>query len=67
MSSREGSGVGILLIYHVDEIVTMMYKLEFEATNNISEYEALVLGLRGYKDMNIRELAVFRDSKLIVQ
>ena len=44
-----------------------MYKLEFEATNNIDEYEVLVLGLREAKDMNIWELAVFVDSKLIVQ
>ena len=43
-----------------------MYKLEFEAKNNIVEYEALVLGLRETKDMKIDGLAVFKDFELIV-
>jgi hypothetical protein len=32
----------------------------------VVEYEALVLGLRAAKDMNIEELAVFGDAELIV-
>jgi hypothetical protein len=44
----------------------LSYKLEFETTNNVVEYEALVLGLRAAKDMSIEELAVFGDAKLIV-
>ena len=61
-SFREGSGVGILLISHVDEVVTLMYKLEFKSTNNIVEYEVLVLGFREEKVLNIQELTVFQDS-----
>jgi ribonuclease HI len=44
----------------------LSFKLEFETTNNIAEYEALVLGLRVAKDMKIEELSVFGDAKLIV-
>jgi ribonuclease HI len=44
----------------------LSYKLEFETTNNVAEYEALVLGLRAAKDMKIEELAVFGDAELIV-
>jgi ribonuclease HI len=36
--------------------------LEFETTNNVAEYEALVLGLREAKDMKIEELSVFGDA-----
>ena len=32
----------------------------------MAEYEALVLGLRAGKDMNIEELAMFGDDELIV-
>jgi hypothetical protein len=32
----------------------------------VAEYEALVLGLRAAKDMNIEELVVFGDAELIV-
>jgi ribonuclease HI len=65
-SSKEGYGVGILLISPTKEVITLSYKLEFETTNNIDEYEALVLGLRAAKDMAIDCLAVFGDSELII-
>jgi ribonuclease HI len=36
-------------------------RLEFECTNNIVEYEALVQGLKKSIDLNIKELTVFGD------
>jgi ribonuclease HI len=50
-SSKEGFGAGIVLISPVQEVITLSYKMEFKTTNNIVEYEALVLGLRAAKDM----------------
>ena len=35
--------------------------------NNTAEYEALILGLRAAKDLGIKELVVFGDSKLVIQ
>ena len=52
---------------NTQETISLSYKLEFEVTNNVAEYEALVLGLRAAKEMGIREMAVFRDAELIVQ
>jgi ribonuclease HI len=66
-SSREGVGVGMVLVSPVQEIISLSYKLEFEATNNVAEYEALVLGLRTAKDMGIKEISVFGDAELIIQ
>jgi ribonuclease HI len=57
-SSKDRSSAGILLISPSEEVITLFYKLEFETTNNIAEYEALVLGLRVAKDMAIDFLAV---------
>jgi len=65
-SSRESVGAGVVFISPTQETISLSYKLEFEATNNVAEYEALVLGLRATKDMKIEELAVFRDVELIV-
>jgi ribonuclease HI len=65
-SSKEGFVVGILLISTSQEAITLSYKLEFETTNNIVEYEALVLGLRYAKDMAIDCLSFFGDSELII-
>ena len=66
-SSKEGAGVGVLLISAGGEVISLMYKLEFKTTNNITEYEALILGLRAAKDLGIKELAVFGDSELVIQ
>jgi ribonuclease HI len=55
------------LCHLAQEAISLSYKLEFEATNNVAEYEALVLGLRAAKEMGIQEVAVFGDAELIVQ
>jgi ribonuclease HI len=65
-SSREGVGAGVVFVSPVQEIISLSYKLEFETTNNVAEYEALVLGLRAAKDMGIEEISVFGDAELIV-
>jgi hypothetical protein len=65
-SSRDRSGAGIVLISPLEEVITFSYKLEFETTNNIAEYEALVLGLMAAKDMVIDCLAIFGDSELVI-
>jgi ribonuclease HI len=61
-SSREGFGVGVVLVSPVQEIISLSYNLEFEATNNVAEHEALVLGLRDAEDMGIKEIIVFGDA-----
>jgi ribonuclease HI len=40
--------------------------MEFQTTNNIDEYEALVLGLRATKDMSIDCVEFFGDFELII-
>jgi ribonuclease HI len=66
-SSREGAGAGIVFVSPCQETMPLSYKFEFVVTNNVEEYEALVLGLRAAKDMGIEEIAVFGDAELIVQ
>jgi hypothetical protein len=64
--SKEGFGTGIVFISPTQEAIPMSYKLEFYTTNNISEYETLLLGLKASKDMGIDKLSVFGDSELII-
>jgi ribonuclease HI len=66
VSSREGVGVGVVFVSLARDTISLSYKLEFETTNNVVEYEALVLGLRVAKDMGIEEISVCGDAKLIV-
>ena len=66
-SSKKGAGVGVLMISAGGELISLMYKLEFKTTNNIAKYKALILGLRGAKDLGIQELVVFGDFELVIQ
>jgi ribonuclease HI len=40
-------------------------RLEFQCTNNIAEYEAILLGLRKAKSMRIQRLVIKTDSKIV--
>jgi ribonuclease HI len=66
-SSREGAGAGVFFVSPAHETMSLSYKLEFETTNNVAEYEALILGLRVAREMGIQEVAVFKDAELVVQ
>ena len=66
-SSREGVGAGMVFVSPVQEIISLSYKLEFEATNNVVEYESLVLGLKVAKDMGIEEISVIGYVEFIFQ
>jgi ribonuclease HI len=64
--SQEGSGVGCILIDHKGKHHFLSFRLEFECTNNTVKYEALVQGLKKAIDLDVKELKVFGDSKIIV-
>ena len=66
-NSREGNGAGVLLISPTGQWVPLSFKLEYEATNNVAEYEALLLGLQIARSMNIQSLKVLGDSELVVR
>jgi ribonuclease HI len=66
-SSSEGAGAGVVFMSPSQETISLSYKLEFETTNNVAEYEALVLGLRAAKEMGIEEITVFGDAEVIIQ
>jgi ribonuclease HI len=65
--SREGVGAGVFFVSPSQETMSLSYKMEFETTNNVAEYESLVLGLRAAREMGIQEVAVFGDAELVVQ
>jgi ribonuclease HI len=65
-SSKEGVCARVVCISPTQEIISLSYKIEFKTTNNVVEYEALVLGLRDDKDMMIENITVFGDVELIV-
>jgi ribonuclease HI len=59
--------VGVAAILVAPSKVRTCYavKLDFSCTNNIAEYEALLLGLRKLKAMGIRRAIIKTDSQVI--
>jgi ribonuclease HI len=65
-SSKESVGARVVFISPTQETISLSYKMKIQKTNNMAEYESLVLGLKATKDMKIKELPVFGDVELIV-
>ena len=64
--SRIGAGVGVWILSPTQEVKLLSFKLYFECTNNVVEYESLILGLNALKIMKARRIAIYGDSELIV-
>ena len=60
-------GVRIVLISPSKETIHLSYKLGFNTTNNIAEYEALLLGVKAAKEMGIMCMKIFGDADIIIQ
>ena len=65
-SNQKGSGVGLVLISPKKVIVEKSLRLDFSATNNEGEYEALMMGMAMVHRMGGKSVKVFSDSKLVI-
>jgi ribonuclease HI len=61
-----GAGAAAILISPSKIRTCYVARLEFNCTNNIAEYEALLLGLRKLKAMGIRRAILKSDSQVII-
>ena len=64
---KEGAGASVLIKPPIGEHKMFSYKLHFKCTNNMVEYEALVLGLKVLKDLQIQRINIQGDSELIIK
>ena len=65
-SNQKGSGIGLVLISPEKVIVEKSLRLDFLATNNEAEYEALLIGMAMVQRMGGKSVKVFSDSRLVV-
>jgi len=63
--TKEGSGVICVLIELQKNMYLTSRRLEFECTNNIVEYEALILRLKKLIDLEVEVLKVISDSNIV--
>nr|XP_027088503.1 uncharacterized protein LOC113709849 [Coffea arabica] len=65
-SSKEGCGAGLFLISPTGEELPYALRFDFRASNNESEYEALIAGMEMARRLGARSIKVYSDSQLIV-
>lgn len=49
------------------EKTILAYRLEFQCTNNIVEYESLIQGLYKSIGLNVKYLQVYGDSEIVIK
>ena len=64
--AKVGASAGVYIISPIRYFESMYYKLTFECTNNVVEYEALLLGLHALKYMGAKRIQVIGDSELVI-
>ena len=64
--SKEGAREGICISGPKYDYRTFSNKLYFDCTNNVAKYEALRLGLKMIKELKIKKVSIYGDSKLVI-
>ncbi|KAH0727912.1 hypothetical protein KY289_003961 [Solanum tuberosum] len=64
--NREGAGAGVIFVTSREEILPYSFTLTQCCSNNVAEYQALILGLEMAVDMKQLHLQVFGDSELVI-
>ena len=65
--NKEGAGAGCLLIDPHGNKMVLACCLEFDCTNNVAKYKALVQGLRKALDLQVKCIEVFCDSQIVIR
>jgi ribonuclease HI len=63
---KEGAGVGLVFISPLGVRMEYMVRLHFPTSNNATEYEALINGLRIAAELGIKRLEIRGNSELVV-
>ena len=64
--AKVGTGVGVYIISLIRDFKALSYKLTFECTNNVAEYESLLLGLHALEYLGAQRIRVLGDSELVI-
>ena len=64
--NQYGNGIGILLITHEGYHIPLAIKLNFEATDNMAEYKACIVGMEALQELGVKEAKVFKDLALVI-
>ncbi|PIN07494.1 DNA-directed DNA polymerase, partial [Handroanthus impetiginosus] len=62
----DGAGAGVVFVSPEKQVLTYSIVLGELCSNNVTEYQALIIGLQMVQEMDIMELEVFGDSSLVI-
>ena len=62
----DGAGVGVLFVSPSKEQLRYVLRIYFPASNNATEYEACLHGLRIEVELSVKRLYVYGDSALVI-
>jgi ribonuclease HI len=63
---KTGAGAGLLFVSPLGEHMRYAVRLDFPASNNMAEYEALLCGLKIAIQIGVKHLDVRGDSQLVI-
>jgi len=66
VGSKEGVGEGVWIFPPNGAWKLCSFKLLFDRTNNVAEYEALILGLNSLKELKSKRIVVHGDFELVI-
>ncbi|XP_019167861.1 PREDICTED: uncharacterized protein LOC109163566 [Ipomoea nil] len=65
-SHREGAGAGVVFVTPECEVLPYSFTLTEQCSNNVAEYQALILGLEIAANMKQLRINIYGDSTLII-
>lgn len=66
--SKEGSGAGIIITTpYIIQQTCFSYKFYFDCTNNIVEYEALILGIKILEKLGAKRAFIYGDFEMVLR
>ncbi|XP_026377698.1 uncharacterized protein LOC113271995 [Papaver somniferum] len=66
VSTKDGPGLGIVFTTPKGRKMVHSFRLEFKATNNVTEYEAAIHALRLIVEMGLQYVRLTSDSHLVI-
>ncbi|XP_074301034.1 uncharacterized protein LOC141632380 [Silene latifolia] len=63
---QDGAGAGVVFVTPQNHIMPYAFTLTQLCTNNMAEYQALILGLQMAIEIGVRDMDIYGDSKLVV-
>ena len=65
--NMKGRGIGVVLLSSEGVVIPQSCQLAFLATNNVAEYESLIVGLKHAHILGVVHLKVMGDSQVILR